>query len=52
MRWPCSDVNRLIPRVAQRQSTDIGIITGATQSSEAFQSAVRAALIQALPQAT
>jgi uncharacterized protein with FMN-binding domain len=48
MRWPCSDINRLIPRVAQRQSTDIGIVTGATQSSDAFITAVRAAIIQSM----
>lgn len=50
MRWPCSDINRLIPRVAERQSTDVGIVTGATQSSDAFVTAVRAALIMAMDQ--
>lgn len=48
MRWPCSDIDRIIPRVAQRQSTAIGIVSGATQSSEAFITAVDAALLQAM----
>lgn len=44
MLWPCSDINRIIPRVVARQSTAIGIVSGATQSSEAFITAVDAAL--------
>jgi len=48
MRWPCSDINRIIPRVVERQSTAIGIVSGATQSSDAFITAIDAALTQAM----
>jgi uncharacterized protein with FMN-binding domain len=48
MLWPCSDIDRIIPRVVARQSTAIGIVSGATQSSEAFITAVDAALTLAM----
>jgi len=48
MRWPCSDLNRILPRVVERQSTAIGIVSGATQTSQAFITAVDAALMQAM----
>jgi uncharacterized protein with FMN-binding domain len=44
MRWPCSDVNELIARVPQMQSSRVGMISGASQTSEAFTSAVATAL--------
>lgn len=47
MRWPCSDINELVARVPRLQSSNVGMVGGATQSSEAFTSAVFQALIYA-----
>ena len=44
MRWPCTDVNALIAQVPQMQTSEVGMISGATQTSEAFTSAVANAL--------
>lgn len=47
MRWPCSDIDELVARVPRLQSSNVGMVGGATQSSEAFTSAVFQALVYA-----
>lgn len=44
MRWPCTDVNPMIPRMIRAQRAGVPIITGATQSSDSFSTAVDQAL--------
>ena len=44
MRWSCSDVNALMAQVPVMQTSEVGIVSGATQTSEAFTSAVAGAL--------
>jgi len=43
-RYSCSVIDRLPPQVAQRQSPDVDVISGATQSGDAFYYAVLDAL--------
>lgn len=44
MRWPCTDVDPMIPRMIRAQRPGVPIITGATQSSDSFSTAVTEAL--------
>ena len=46
-RWPCARIAYLVPQVAERQSQEVDVITGATHSSDAFYYAVAAALSKA-----
>lgn len=48
MRYPCSMIAALPPQVEERQSAAVDLVTGATQSAEAFSQAVDAALAQAV----
>ncbi len=48
MRYPCSMIAALPPQVVTRQGPDVDIVSGATQSGEAFSSAVSQALAQAV----
>lgn len=48
MRYPCSMIAALPPQVVARQGPDVDIVSGATQSGEAFSSAVSQALAQAV----
>ncbi|MFN7984354.1 MAG: FMN-binding protein [Vicinamibacterales bacterium] len=48
MRYPCSMIAALPAQVEERQSSAVDLVTGATQSAEAFSQAVDAALGQAL----
>jgi uncharacterized protein with FMN-binding domain len=48
MRYPCSMIAALPAQVVARQGTDVDIVSGATQSSQALSSAVDAALAQAM----
>lgn len=47
MKYPCSMIAALPPRVVARQSADVDIVSGATHSTEAFTRAVSDALSQA-----
>ncbi len=47
MKYPCSMIGVLPARVSSVQSVDVDIVSGATNSSEAFVRAVTAALAQA-----
>ena len=46
-RYPCSDVNPLIKQVLSRQSAPVDYVSGATDSSKAYNEAVKNALDQA-----
>ncbi len=48
MRYPCSMIAALPPQVVARQAPDVDIVSGATQSGEAFSRAVSEALAQAV----
>ena len=48
MRYPCSMIAALPPQVVARQDADVDIVSGATQSGEAFSRAVSQALAQAV----
>jgi len=48
MRYPCSMIAALPPQVVARQGPEVDIVSGATQSGEAFSSAVSQALAQAV----
>lgn len=48
MRYPCSMIAALPGQVVARQGPEVDIVSGATQSGEAFASAVSAALAQAV----
>ena len=48
MRYPCSMIAALPSQVEQRQSSSVDVVTGATQSAEAFSQAIDAALLEAL----
>lgn len=48
MRYPCSMIAALPAQVEERQSSYVDVVTGATQSAEAFSQAVDAALSQAV----
>lgn len=48
MRYPCSMIAALPPQVVERQSSGVDLVTGATQSAEAFSAAIDAALSQAV----
>jgi uncharacterized protein with FMN-binding domain len=43
-RYSCSVIDRLPPQVAERQSPDVDLVSGATQSADAFYGAVVEAL--------
>jgi uncharacterized protein with FMN-binding domain len=43
-RYSCDVIDRLPPEVAQRQSPDVDVVSGATQSADAFYGAVVEAL--------
>jgi uncharacterized protein with FMN-binding domain len=47
MRYPCSMIAMLPGQVVTRQGTDVDLVSGATQSAEAFSMAVDRALEQA-----
>jgi uncharacterized protein with FMN-binding domain len=47
-RYPCSDVDPLIPEVVSRQAAPVHHISGATDSSNAYHDAVIKALAQAV----
>jgi uncharacterized protein with FMN-binding domain len=47
MKYPCSMIAALPPRVVARQSPEVDIVSGATHSTEAFTRAVSDALAQA-----
>jgi uncharacterized protein with FMN-binding domain len=46
-RYPCSDIAALPGQVVKRQSPEVDIVSGATQSSDAFYYAVVEALSKA-----
>jgi uncharacterized protein with FMN-binding domain len=46
-RWPCARIALLVPQVAERQSQEVDVITGATDSSDAFYYALFDALSKA-----
>jgi uncharacterized protein with FMN-binding domain len=46
-RWPCARIALLVPQVAERQSQEVDVITGATHSSDAFYYALVEALSKA-----
>ena len=46
-RYPCSDVNPLVDEVISRQGVPVHYVSGATDSSEAYNQAVKSALAQA-----
>lgn len=46
-RYPCSRISRLPPQVVQRQSENVDVVSGATQSADAFYTAIMQALIKA-----
>jgi uncharacterized protein with FMN-binding domain len=46
-RWPCARIAYLVPQVAERQSQEVDVITGATESSDAFYYALVEALSKA-----
>lgn len=48
MRYPCSMIARLPGQVVERQSAGVDLVTGATQSAEAFSHAIDAALAKAV----
>jgi len=48
MRYSCSLIAALPPQVVARQGPDVDIVSGATQSGEAFSRAVSQALAQAV----
>ncbi len=48
MRYPCSMIAALPAQVVARQSPEVDIVSGATQSGEAFSRAVSDALAQAV----
>jgi uncharacterized protein with FMN-binding domain len=50
MRYPCSMIAALPAQVVDRQSSAVDVVSGATQSAEAFAMAVDAALAQAVRQ--
>jgi uncharacterized protein with FMN-binding domain len=50
MRYPCSMIAMLPEQVVTRQGADVDIVSGATQSGEAFSMAVDRALAQATRQ--
>lgn len=52
MKYPCAMIADLPPRVSVAQGTDVDLVSGATNSSEAFVRAVDAALQQASRQGT
>jgi uncharacterized protein with FMN-binding domain len=43
-RYSCDVIDRIIPQVAQRQSSDVDYVSGATESADAFYGAVFEAL--------
>lgn len=47
-RYPCSRISRLPPQVLDRQSADVDRVSGATQSANAYRTAVREALSEAM----
>jgi uncharacterized protein with FMN-binding domain len=47
-RYPCSDVDPLIPEVVSRQAAPIHHISGASDSSQAYHDAIVKALAQAV----
>ncbi|MGE0450519.1 MAG: FMN-binding protein [Vicinamibacterales bacterium] len=47
MRYPCEMIAALPPQVVARQSSEVDIVSGASDSSEAFWRAARDALSQA-----
>lgn len=48
MRYPCSMIAALPAQVVERQSAGVDVVTGATQSAEAFSIAIDQALEQAV----
>ena len=46
-RYSCSIIDAIIPQVVQRQSPDVDVVSGATQSADAFYGAVVEALSKA-----
>jgi uncharacterized protein with FMN-binding domain len=46
-RWPCARIALLVPQAAERQSQEVDVITGATDSSDAFYYALVDALSKA-----
>jgi uncharacterized protein with FMN-binding domain len=48
MRYPCSMIAMLPPQVVARQSADVDIVSGATQSGQAFSLAIDRALAKAV----
>lgn len=47
MRYPCSMIAALPPQVVARQGAEVDLVSGATQSAEAFSMAIDRALEQA-----
>jgi uncharacterized protein with FMN-binding domain len=47
MRYPCSMIAGLPPQVVVRQGAEVDVVSGATQSAEAFSMAIARALEQA-----
>lgn len=48
MRYPCSMIARLPAQVVERQNSRVDVVSGATQSAEAFSLAIDRALAQAV----
>jgi len=46
-RYPCSDIASLPGQVVARQSAPVNLVSGATDSSHAYQGAIQNALMQA-----
>ena len=46
-RYPCSDVDPLVRSVVNQQAAPVNHVSGATDSSRAYTTAVKAALAQA-----
>lgn len=46
-RYPCSRIGMLPPQVVERQSENVDVVSGATQSADAFYYAVLQALVKA-----
>lgn len=48
MKYPCSMIAALPPQVVIRQGADVDIVSGATNSTEAFSRAIDDALLKAI----